>query len=143
MKIRTAVMFDFRYVLAVNITHFAEPTWLCCSEFRYLLCLFPYSFLLLARTNSSLLGSRNKFLHFMHLSYYCQVSDTAKQAIFQCLEMLLCTACLEGQRMGFAAFTFPISHLAGNLGPRNAAGSSVQEVFAHRSCSFFWVLLGG
>lgn len=52
--------------------------------------------------------------------------------------------CLPGgAEDGLCCLHLPNFHLAGNLGPRNAAGSSVQEVLAHRGCvlsgPFWWV----
>lgn len=56
--------------------------------------------------------------------------------------MLLHAACLEGQRMGFAAFTFPISTSL------EIWGQEMQQVALYRRClhteaAFFQVLLGG
>lgn len=139
MKIRAAVTFDFRYVPVVIITRLAEPTQLCC--FQVLAFFLPAQLFAACQDKFFPFGFLEQVPAFYAFKLLLSGLRGRKTSNFPALGAVF-VRCLPGRAEdGLCCFHLPISHLAGNLGPRNAAGSSVQEIFAHRGCRFFWVLV--
>lgn len=115
VKISPAVTFNFRYILPVNITGFPEPTWLCCSKFRYF--LVPTWVLLLCQ---------DKFFPFRFLeqvpAFYVFKSLLSGLGHRKTSDFwrYYCVLLVWGSRE-WTLLPSP-SQFAGNLGLRNAAG---------------------
>lgn len=99
------VLFGFGCVLAVKLRSLPALL-LQILVLALLVCCLPGPVL-------PLLGSWNKFRHFMHLSDYWQVSDTGKQTVFQSLKVacarriLTSTVALTWRNMGWALLPSP------------------------------------